>query len=546
MTATFTLDTYSLSVSRAGSGTGTVTSTAPAGVIDCGATCSATLAYGTSVTLAATPAAGSTFTGWGGACTGTGVCSLALTAATSVTATFSRVPSLTYYLAEGATNGFFDLDVLVANPNAEPAPVTFTFLNQDGTVETLTDTLPATSRRTYGVGRTHLPALATATGVSTVVESTTGLPLVVERSMFWTPDAYYGGHGGTAVTGADRHWYFGEGSQGFFDTYVLLANATDTPAQVTVTFLLDAAGAAPVEVVVPVAAHARKTIWAGDYATLVDRAFSIVVEADVPVIAERAMYFGQVPFWAGGHESAGVPALATTWFHAEGATGDFFDNYILVGNPGTVDAATRFTFLLEDGRVVVGTPRRAPGATGLGVIAARSRFTVNVEHAADALDITTGDAAWLANTTMSVTVEASAPVVSERAMYWPGTFATWTEAHNSFGVTETGVKWGLAEGRNGGPHAFETYILVANASEAAAQVRVTFLQPDGTTTTVTETVAGHSRFTFGPDRMPTGEFGAVVESTNGVGIVVERALYWNSTDGQTWAGGTNAVATRLQ
>ena len=39
-------------------------------------------------------------------------------------------------------------------------------------------------------------------------------------------------------------------------------------------------------------------------------------------------------------------------------------------------------------------------------------------------------------------------------------------------------------------------------------------------------------------------FGAVVEVTNGVGIVVERSMYWNA-GGVVWAAGTNIAATRL-
>jgi hypothetical protein len=47
------------------------------------------------------------------------------------------------------------------------------------------------------------------------------------------------------------------------------------------------------------------------------------------------MYFGITPtsLWSGGTESAGVTALSTHWFLAEGATGGFFDTFILVSNP---------------------------------------------------------------------------------------------------------------------------------------------------------------------------------------------------------------------
>src|SRR5262249_2047387 len=66
---------YTLSVTVAGPGT--VTS-APTGIACSGGTCSASFPSGSNVTL--TASAG-TLTGWGGACTGTGVCSVTMTSA---------------------------------------------------------------------------------------------------------------------------------------------------------------------------------------------------------------------------------------------------------------------------------------------------------------------------------------------------------------------------------------------------------------------------------------------------------------------------------
>ncbi len=88
VTATFTsqVTTYALTVARSGNGSGTVTSN-PSG-INCGSTCTATYASGTTVTLSPTAASGSTFGGWSGACTGTGSCIVSMTAARSVTASF--------------------------------------------------------------------------------------------------------------------------------------------------------------------------------------------------------------------------------------------------------------------------------------------------------------------------------------------------------------------------------------------------------------------------------------------------------------------------
>ena len=90
VTATFTAPIasgYSLTVTKAGTGSGTI---GPAN-LNCGSTiCSAYYASGTSVTLTATKAVGSTFSGWSGSgCSGTGNCIVSMTQARSVTATFT-------------------------------------------------------------------------------------------------------------------------------------------------------------------------------------------------------------------------------------------------------------------------------------------------------------------------------------------------------------------------------------------------------------------------------------------------------------------------
>lgn len=90
---------YTLSFTK--TGTGAVTSV-PAG-IDCGSVCSASFTSGTSVTLSAAPANGYSFTGWGGACSGTGACSVSMTAARTVTATFTQNAPSHYTLSVTVT-----------------------------------------------------------------------------------------------------------------------------------------------------------------------------------------------------------------------------------------------------------------------------------------------------------------------------------------------------------------------------------------------------------------------------------------------------------
>jgi hypothetical protein len=87
-TATFDLQTYTLSVTKAGPGSGTVTSS-PAG-IDCGLDCSEPYTNGTVVTLTATPDAGYYFGGWTGCDSPSeNICTMTMDSDKTVTANFT-------------------------------------------------------------------------------------------------------------------------------------------------------------------------------------------------------------------------------------------------------------------------------------------------------------------------------------------------------------------------------------------------------------------------------------------------------------------------
>jgi hypothetical protein len=96
VTATFNPPgNQTLTVSNAGTGTGTVASS-PVG-INCGLNCAYDFAYGTVVTLTATPTPSSIFSGWsGGDCSGTGTCTVTMNAARSVMASFTLAPYRIY------------------------------------------------------------------------------------------------------------------------------------------------------------------------------------------------------------------------------------------------------------------------------------------------------------------------------------------------------------------------------------------------------------------------------------------------------------------
>jgi hypothetical protein len=252
---------------------------------------------------------------------------------------------------------------------------------------------------------------------------------------------------------------------------------------------------------------------------------------DAPGAAERAMYFGLPPdrLFKAGHESAGATAPATEWFLAEGATGTFFETFVLIANPNAAAADVTVTYLTDSGQSVIRSKS----------IPANSRLTINIEAEGSAT---------LANAAVATRVVSTIPVVVERAQYWPNAPSQWYEAHNAFGVTAAGTAWGLAEGQTGRFEAASTYILLANNTNGSATVTIDFIREVDVPVTKTFTVPANSRFNVGvgpSTQVPelSGErFGAVVTST--APIVVERALYWNA-NGEFWSAGTNATATQL-
>ncbi|MEQ1516469.1 MAG: hypothetical protein ABL931_08285, partial [Usitatibacteraceae bacterium] len=103
----------SLAVTKAGGGGGTI-STTPAGISNCGATCSAFFTAGSTVAVTANPNTGSYLSSWSGACTGSGACNVTMSASRSVTGTFSLIT------APGAPTG------VAAAPGDVSASVSFT------------------------------------------------------------------------------------------------------------------------------------------------------------------------------------------------------------------------------------------------------------------------------------------------------------------------------------------------------------------------------------------------------------------------------------
>jgi hypothetical protein len=158
VTATFTLNTYILTTATAGAGGGAVT-LSPAG---------GTYSHGTVVTVTNMPAAGSIFTGWSGACTGSDACVVTMNGTKSVTATFSLgsfavlvQPANSLTTSEAGASATFTV-ALTAQPTA---PVTVTLVSSDVSEGTVSPTQMIFTRADWST-----PQVATVTGVDDDVD----------------------------------------------------------------------------------------------------------------------------------------------------------------------------------------------------------------------------------------------------------------------------------------------------------------------------------------------------------------------------------------
>ena len=189
------------------------------------------------------------------------------TGATRTATQTVNVSAFSYYFAEGATGPFFDLDLLLGNPNAVDVPITIDFLRDDGTIVSWAQVLEAHTRSSIRVD--DIAGLE-STSVSAVVTSTSGAADArraddaLECAGVWR--AHGEGDGGRSL-----NWFFAEGSQGFFDTYLLLANPHPAPNVATVQFLTETGGVVTRTYTVP--ANSRFNVHAGSIPELVNKSF---------------------------------------------------------------------------------------------------------------------------------------------------------------------------------------------------------------------------------------------------------------------------------
>ena len=420
-----------------------------------------------------------------------------------------------WYLAEGSTGPFFREEILAVNPTGQTASG-FVRIFKDGGAVDVPFSIPGRRRATLPVNL--VPGLENGETSALIDTSASGVPIFVERTMYWLDGR--GGHNAGGVEAPSATWYLAEGATGtFFSTFILMVNPSGTAANVMVSLLDD--GGHRTDFSYTLDPNSRKTIYVNELPGFASANFATTVTATQPIFVERAMYWQG---FEGGHDATAVTAPSTAWRFAEGFTGSDFDTYFLVSNPGNVAGTVTLDFFLSNGTVV--TKQADIGAT--------SRLTVRARNYAE-----------LQDAAFATRVSATVPIVAERAMYWGG----FTEGHATAGLTDEQPSWVFAEGLAGthDGQSFETFYLFLNSSNSPIDVIGTFYREDGIGTQLTYTLPANSRFTLYGASVPHmngKKFGAVFQAS--APFIVERAVYWgaNRSGGHVSTGArwTGAVA----
>ncbi|NPV58246.1 MAG: hypothetical protein HPY75_01120 [Actinobacteria bacterium] len=206
----------------------------------------------------------------------------------------------------------------------------------------------------------------------------------------------------------------------------------------------------------------------------------------------------------------------TTFYFAEGYTGEGFEEWLCLGQPVDAPLDVEVTYLFTDGSTQVENY----------TVPALSRLTIFVND-------TVGE-----GKEVSLKCEADYPFVAERPMYF-NYGGAWSGGHDVVGATAPSDTWYFAEGYTG--PGFEEWVCVLNPGDAPADLTFRFqTQEEGEKTVEDLSVPAHSRRSFKANDLLGGgayQTSLKVESTQPV--VAERPMYFNysGTGGWNWTGG---------
>jgi thermitase len=268
-------------------------------------------------------------------------------------------------------------------------------------------------------------------------------------------------------------WYFAEGFTGNgWETYTYFLNDGNAPATVEATYLL--LGGATVTKTFTMPAQTRRRLFANNLSEGpgTGQAFGMRIVADHPITAQQSLVDTSGNL---GHGSVGSKVLSTSWYFAEGFSGNGWLTFVSATNPGDAAADVTTTYHKTDGTATVVTKTIPPHS--------RDTFAGHEDVPGSAF---------------SIEVHSTLPIVSQEVLI----DTVGLLAHGTIGSTTLSTQWYFSEGYTG--DSWLTFISVGNIGTSAAHVSATYSLFGGSPVTQTQTVPAGTRFTFAGHETATG------------------------------------------
>lgn len=316
-------------------------------------------------------------------------------------------------------------------------------------------------------------------------------------------------------------WYLAEGHVGnHFQEWLTLENpSVSSLAHVVVNYLLR--GKAPFSQSLTLSPSTRTTINVNDVlrvssASNVGQDVSLYITSDIPIVAERPIYFTFLGNTSGGSDIIGQTHTSMHFTFANGETLPGYYTFITALNPLGQPTAT-ITASYFSGGVLIGQASMTIPAGQRNTLLANSTLPIGKSF--------------------YIQVDSTQPVVVERPMYFRTSIsgvANLVQGGSSVQGVTPATSWYYANGNTGSPGApSQEYLILANpdvnGSGTAASATITYALANGTTQNVNVTVPAKSQLIENVNTdINTGTLVAMkVVSTNGIAIVSERQQFFS-------------------
>ncbi|MBN2169489.1 MAG: IPT/TIG domain-containing protein [Actinobacteria bacterium] len=301
-------------------------------------------------------------------------------------------------------------------------------------------------------------------------------------------------------------YYLPEGSTEWgFDCYFTIENPNNSNVSANIHYLTNSMGEIPGGTV-ELGPKSQLTVHPADVLGIMDFSILVNCQEDRPLSVDRTMaWTGNGALSQEGHSSIAATTPSKTWYFPEGSSSWGFECWLLIQNPNNYEAICQVTYMNEDSTPVM-VEKRVP---------AKSR---------QSFDISTD----IGNRDVSMKIESSIPIISERAMY--RNFRR--EGHDSIGAIKPSNDYYLPEGCTGYANDFETWILVQNPQDTANKVAITFFTESGMIDGPVIEMPANSRITIKASDHVGNNVDVSTKIHGEKPIVSERAMFWAADTGE--------------